>query len=180
MKSTRWAVLISGTGSNLQTLLDRAHDPLPLKVYSSKENVAGISKARRMGIPVEVLKKTLDKKIDWQALHEDLLQNRIQRIFLLGFMRLLPESFVSLWEHKIINLHPSLLPTYPGLDSFERAWVDQAPLGVTVHKVNAELDAGDAIISQNFKRTSDQNWDRLKLSWTEQHLVREVFDYEHL
>ena len=59
MKSMRWAVLISGTGSNLQTLLDRAHDPLPLKVYSSKNQVAGISKARRMGIPVEVLKKTL-------------------------------------------------------------------------------------------------------------------------
>ena len=57
MKSARWAVLISGTGSNLQTLLDRAHDPLPLKVYSSKEGAAGISKAKRMGILAQVMPK---------------------------------------------------------------------------------------------------------------------------
>lgn len=180
MKSLRWAVLISGTGSNLQTILDRAHDPLPLKVYSSKPGVPGISKARRMGVSTEVLKKTESQKIDWDALNDDLVRLRIQKIFLLGFMRLLPESFVNLWESKIINLHPSLLPSYPGLDSFERAWADQAALGVTIHQVTAELDAGQVIRKQKFNSSKNQAWDRLKLSWTEQHLVREVFDYEYL
>lgn len=176
MRSLRWAVLISGTGSNLQTLLDRAHDPLPLKVYSSKAGTAGVSKAKRMGIPVQVL----GKSIDWNALHADLKQNRIQRIFLLGFMRLVPESFVSLWENKIVNLHPSLLPSYPGLNSFERAWNDRAKLGVTIHKVTAELDAGPAVKSRSFTRSNHMEWDRIKLSLTEQRLVREVFDYEYL
>lgn len=180
MKSGRWAVLISGTGSNLQTLLDRAHDPLPLKVYSSRSGVAGISKARRMGIPVQVLTQTQDKKIDWNELHQDLLKHRIQRIFLLGFMRLIPESFIKMWENKILNLHPSLLPSYPGLNSFERAWDDNAPLGVTIHNVTAELDAGEGIRWKSFSKSSDKVWDRLKLSWTEQHLVREAFDYENL
>lgn len=172
----RWAVLISGTGSNLQTLLDRAHDPLPLIVFSSRKDVPGLSKARRMGIPVQVL----DKKINWEALHQDLIHSRIQRIFLLGFMRLIPESFVNLWENKILNLHPSLLPSYPGLQSFERAWQDKSSLGATIHQVTAELDAGQIVKSKSFPLSPDQEWDRLKLSWTEQHLVREVFDYEFL
>lgn len=180
MKSMRWAVLISGTGSNLQTLLDRAHDPLPLKVYSSKANVPGISKAKRMGIPVEVIPVLENKKLDWEWLHQDLLSLRIQKIFLLGFMRLVPESFTSKWENKIINLHPSLLPSYPGLQSFERAWDDKAKLGVTIHQVTAELDSGATVKQKSFPQGPDQKWDRLKLSWTEQHLVREVFDYEYL
>lgn len=178
MKKVRWAVLISGTGSNLQSLLDRCYDPLPLKVYSSKAGAAGLSKARRMGIPTHVLPLTADQKIDWEALHQDLKNHRIQKIFLLGFMRLLPVSFVDQWKDQIVNLHPSLLPSYPGLRSFERAWIDEAPLGATVHVVTAELDAGRALRKKSFPRTSDQAWDRLQLSFTEQHLVREVFDYE--
>jgi phosphoribosylglycinamide formyltransferase 1 len=180
MKSGRWAVLISGTGSNLQTLLDRAHDPLPLVVYSSKANVPGISKAKRMGIPAYCIPQTQDLKLDWVKLQEELMEFRIQRIFLLGFMRLVPESFVQLWENKILNLHPSLLPSYPGLHSFERAWADGAPLGATIHKVTSVLDSGEGIRFQGFSQSESQDWDRFKLSWAEQHLVREVFDYEQL
>ncbi len=166
--------MISGTGSNLQSLLDRGYDPLPIKVYSSKASAPGLSKARRMGIATEVL----PTPIDWGALHQDLKNHRIQKIFLLGFMRLLPATFVDQWKDQIVNLHPSLLPSYPGLQSFERAWKDQAPLGATVHVVTAELDAGPILRKKSFSRTNDQAWDRLQLSLTEQHLVREVFDYE--
>ncbi len=180
MQSSRWAVLISGTGSNLQTLLDRAHDPLPMKVYSSKAKVSGLSKAKRMGIPAEVIPSLENKKLDWEWLHQDLLNLRVQRIFLLGFMRLVPENFIHMWENKIINLHPSLLPSYPGLQSFERAWEDKAKLGVTIHNVTTELDSGATLKQKSFPFTPDQKWDRLKLAWTEQHLVREVFDYEYL
>ncbi len=179
MKSLRWAVLISGTGSNLQALLDRGHDPLPLKVYSSKPGVPGLSKAKRMGIPVQVLSPNL-KSFDWESLHQDLLNHRIQKIFLLGFMRVLPEDFVQKWKNKIVNLHPSLLPLYPGLHSFERAWADKANLGASVHFVTSELDAGQVIRQKKIFRSENQNWDQMKLSWTEQQLIREVFDYEHL
>ncbi len=172
MRSQRWAVLISGTGSNLQSLLDRAYDPLPLKVYSSKSQAAGLSKARRMGIPVEVLPKV----IDWEVLDRDLRSHRIQKIFLLGFMKLLPASFVDQWRDQIVNLHPSLLPAYPGLHSFEKAWADGAPLGATLHIVTPELDAGPVLRQRKFSRSGDQSWDRLKLSFTEQTLVQEVFD----
>lgn len=171
---SRWAVLISGTGSNLQSVLDRCFEPMPLVVYSSKALAPGLSKARRMGIPTVVL----PNPIDWAALQKDLENRRIQKIFLLGFMKILPESFVQAWENRMFNLHPSLLPAYPGLHSFEKAYQDKAPLGVTVHKVIAELDAGPMLKQRSFLRGDTESETRLRLSWTEQALVREVMDYE--
>lgn len=172
--SLRWAVLISGTGSNLQAVLDRCYEPMPLVVYSSKATAPGLSKARRMGIPTVVL----SSPIDWTALQKDLETRRIQKIFLLGFMKIIPESFVQKWENRMINLHPSLLPAYPGLQSFEKAYQDNAPLGVTVHKVITELDAGPILKQRSFLRASKESETRLRLSWTEQALVREVMDHE--
>lgn len=171
---TRWAVMISGTGSNLQAWLDRASEPLPAVVYSSKASAPGLSKAKRMGIPTVVL----SNPIDWQVLQNDLIDRRIQKIFLLGFMKIVPPSFVDLWSNRLFNLHPSLLPSYPGLKSFERAYEDFAPLGATVHRVIAELDAGPMVIRRSFKRLSTESETRLALSWTEQALVREVIDRE--
>jgi phosphoribosylglycinamide formyltransferase 1 len=176
MKSHRWAVFISGTGSNLQALLDRFHEPIPLKVYSSKLKAPGVGKARRMGIPIEILKSP----IDWNLVHSDLVRHRIKKIFLLGFMKIIPSEFIDQWKGKILNLHPSLLPLYPGLNSFDRAWDDKAALGASVHEVIAELDAGHVLRQRKLNRSEDKQWDRLKLSWAEQYLVREVFDYDNL
>lgn len=171
---SRWAVLISGTGSNLQALLDRCFEPMPLVVYSSKASAGGLSKAKRMGIPTVVL----PNPIDWKALNEDLKVRRIQKIFLLGFMKIIPDHFVKLWENRMFNLHPSLLPAYPGLQSFEKAYQEGAPLGATVHKVITELDAGPILKQRKFQRASNESETRLRLSWTEQALVREVMDHE--
>jgi len=170
----RWAAMISGTGSNLQAWLDCADEPLPRVVYSSRAGVPGLSKARRMGISTVALANP----INWDLLDHDLRQRRIQKIFLLGFMKILPASFVKAWEGRMLNLHPSLLPRYPGLRSFERAWDDQAPLGVTVHRVTADLDAGPCVVQRRFRRASTFSETRLRLSWTEQSLVREVISYE--
>lgn len=172
--NSRWAVLISGTGSNLQAVLDRCFEPMPLVVYSSKPSAPGLSKAKRMGIPTVVL----PNPIDWEALQADLENRRIQKIFLLGFMKIIPESFVQKWENRMFNLHPSLLPLYPGLQSFEKAYTDGAPLGATVHRVITELDAGPILKQRSFLRAPTESETRLRLSWTEQSLVREVMDYE--
>ena len=174
MMGGRWAVFISGTGSNLQALLDRCYDPMPLVVYSSKASAAGLSKAKRMGIHTVAL----SNPIDWTELEQDLHRRRIQKIFLLGFMKIIPESFVNRWSNRMVNLHPSLLPLYPGLRAFEKAYEDKALLGATVHYVTPDLDSGPIIRQRSFPRLESEAETRLRLSWTEQSLVKEVMDYE--
>lgn len=72
----------------------------------------------------------------------------IQKIFLLGFMRLIPASFVELWSQSILNVHPSLLPLFPGLEAIEKSFQARAPMGVTIHHVTPEMDAG-AVVAQS-------------------------------
>ncbi|MEQ1878915.1 MAG: formyltransferase family protein, partial [Bdellovibrionia bacterium] len=93
------------------------------------------------GVPV----LTVSSPIDWDELNRSLEENNIDRIFLAGFMKIVPAKFVSKWEKKILNVHPSLLPAYPGLKSIEKAFKDGAPVGVTVHEVTAEMDAGPLV-----------------------------------
>lgn len=174
MMTQRWAVFISGTGSNLQALLDQLTEPFVKVVYSSKKSAVGLSRAARMGVPTVVL----THPVDWTALHQDLVARRIQKIFLLGFMKIIPRDFFLKWEDKIVNLHPSLLPAYPGLHSFEKAFADQAPLGATVHRVNEHVDAGLILKQKGFERLESESETRFRLSWTEQSLVREVFERE--
>jgi phosphoribosylglycinamide formyltransferase-1 len=80
--------------------------------------------------------------VDWEAVQKNLESYRITQIFLLGFMKLLPASFLDPWQGRIWNVHPSLLPAYPGLHSIERALADGNPIGVTIHDVVPEMDAG--------------------------------------
>jgi phosphoribosylglycinamide formyltransferase-1 len=171
MKLTKWALFISGTGSNMQALLDLACDIKPTLVVSNKPQAPGLGKARRMGVSTYVVQNP----IDWVNLNQQLKNLGIQKIFLLGFMKILPESFITQWQNEIFNLHPSLLPSYPGLQAFEKAYQDLSPLGATVHRVVAQVDAGP--ISRQKKFSYHENFQecRLHLSWAEQSLVREVF-----
>jgi phosphoribosylglycinamide formyltransferase 1 len=145
----RWGVLISGRGSNLSSLIDlrASSEDFDLRVVlSSSETAYGLLRARRAGVPTATtpfLKGT--RKIDWPRLTEDLKSRGVTHIFLAGFMKILPEEFLNDWAGCIINLHPSLLPNYPGVRSIERAFEDGAPLGVTVHEVIKEVDAGQMI-----------------------------------
>ena len=148
----RWAIFISGTGSNLHAMIDlRDYVDIAL-VVSSKAQAPGLLKAKRAGIPTLVL----DSKINWTILHQELIKYRVQRIFLLGFMKLLPEDFVKLWEGKMLNVHPSLLPLHPGLKSIEKAFAKKDPIGVTVHEVTREMDAGQKVFQ---KRLADISYD---------------------
>ncbi|MDZ4082726.1 MAG: formyltransferase family protein [Bdellovibrionales bacterium] len=145
LKPCRWCVFISGRGSNLAASLEGmresgAHE-IEL-VVSSAENVAGLAKAKRSGVPVMIAPKTAGGKIDWDQLTVDLKRRKIDMIFLLGFMKIVPGKFIDQWANRILNLHPSLLPAYPGLNSIERAFVAGSELGASVHLVVPQVDAG--------------------------------------
>jgi phosphoribosylglycinamide formyltransferase-1 len=148
-------VFISGRGSNLAAALDIPSIDIRL-VVTSDADAAGVMKARRAGVPVLVLptqalsknSPSPKKQVDWTLLDSELRARSIDAIFLLGFMKIVPETFVRAWEGRILNLHPSLLPSYPGLKSIERAFHDRAPCGATVHEVVAEVDAGRVLRSR--------------------------------
>lgn len=140
----RWAVFISGQGTNLQSLIDA--NPLIniVVVISSKSEAYGVQRATQAGIPVQIL----SKNVNWQSLSDELKSLKIDFIFLLGFMKIIPESFVLEWPNKILNLHPSLLPLFKGLNAIERSYEDGAAMGVTIHWVVPELDAGPILIQE--------------------------------
>lgn len=161
-KPLRLAFFISGGGSTLQALLELQHQLDVKLVVSSKQDAKGLQKARRFGCPVTIV----DKKIDFEKLDKTLKAHKIEMIFLLGFMKILPETFVSRWSKRILNIHPSLLPLYPGLKSAERSWKDGATMGATIHEVTAEVDAGSIVVQQ-----SSHSSQLLPISWEEAHLL---------
>lgn len=140
----RTAVFISGGGSTLQALLEMHHQLEVAIVVTNKRTAAGILKARRFGKKVIFL----DKLMSLDSLNEILKEHRIELLVLAGFMKLLPAGFVGLWKNRILNIHPSLLPKYPGLSSFERSYRDNADMGATIHMVIAEMDAGKILLQQ--------------------------------
>ena len=175
----RWALFISGQGSNMSAVLDQNRDKgtVALVVSSSPTNF-GLKRARRLGIPTLVL----DKKIDWTQLQQQLEGFGISHIFLLGFMKIVPQSFLQKWTRPILNVHPSLLPSYPGLNSFQRAYDDKSPLGVTVHHVIPDVDAGAIVMQkeviESTESTSKFREDRRlieqRVHHVEYHLVRKT------
>lgn len=140
-RKDNWAVFISGQGSNLRSLL-HAKEQINIKLVVSTSNKSnGLLFAKRAGCKTLVL----EKNINWQELSIQLTQLGINAIFLLGFMKIIPAEFVGQWKGKMLNLHPSLLPKYPGLKSIERAYENQDSIGCTVHIVTEEMDAGPIV-----------------------------------
>lgn len=172
-KPSKTAVFISGGGSTLQALLEMQHQQSICLVFSNKKNALGLLKAKRFG--VETLFFDF-KNRSFDELNEILLQHQIQKIVLAGFMKMIPEKFVNQWQGRIFNIHPSLLPDYPGLQSAERSWQDKNQMGVTIHHVIPEMDQGKTILQLSSLKKSTQlalNEAVLFLRRTEQHLLRE-------
>ena len=113
-------------------------------VVSNNIQAQGVARARRSGVPIYIT----EKKIDWVRLNLELKRRQITQIFLLGFMRIIPPEFVTEWQGQILNLHPSLLPEYPGLHAIEKSYEEGAAMGVTVHIVVPEMDAGPILLQQ--------------------------------
>ncbi len=140
----RVAVLISGRGSNLQALAGHSGAYRIVLVASNKPQAPGLDFARSAGMPSwtwdgrNVARETFE-----EALNRSLDDHRVGTIALAGYMRLLSARFVERWRGRILNVHPSLLPKYPGLDTHARALAaGDEVAGCTVHLVTEEVDAG--------------------------------------
>ena len=143
------AILISGSGSNMVQLIksmDDNHPAFPSIVISNKPNAAGIKKARDLGIPTQIINENFEQSngIDFEAeLTEILNRYEVKIICLAGFMRILSKDFIDVFKGRILNIHPSLLPKYKGLNTHARAIAAKDKFsGCSVHLVTAELDGG--------------------------------------
>jgi phosphoribosylglycinamide formyltransferase-1 len=148
----RVAVLVSGRGSNLQALIDAAHAPgypgAIVLVLSNRSDAYALTRACEAGIATAVLRhgdfanrEALDAAID-----KTLGAHAIDVVCLAGFMRILTPGFVAKWQGKMINIHPSLLPKFKGLDTHARVLeARETEHGCTVHWVVPELDSGEII-----------------------------------
>jgi phosphoribosylglycinamide formyltransferase 1 len=148
----RVGVLISGRGSNMMSLVEAARRPdYPAEiglVISNRPDAAGLAWARGQGIPVQAIdhKAYATREAFDVALNAALTEARIELVACAGFMRLMTAPFVTGWTGRMINIHPSLLPLYPGLRTHARALADGVRIaGCTVHFVVPEMDRGPII-----------------------------------
>jgi phosphoribosylglycinamide formyltransferase-1 len=151
-------VLISGRGSNLQAIIDAiAAGRLEARiavVISNRADAAGLERARAAGLETLVLdhrdKARYASREDYdRALVAELKARHVGLVCLAGFMRLLSPVFITAFPNGILNIHPSLLPSFPGLDAQVQAWEHGVKVsGATVHLVTADLDAGPIVLQR--------------------------------
>ena len=148
----RIAVLISGAGSNLQALIDSASPPVEVAaVASSRAGAGGLERARRAGVPSAVfaIGGYSDRAGRDRALAGWLEDQRIDLVVLAGFMELLGPDFVRRFAGRLVNVHPSLLPAFPGVGALEQALAYGVKvLGVTVHFVDEGVDSGPIVLQE--------------------------------
>ncbi|MFM7779800.1 MAG: phosphoribosylglycinamide formyltransferase [Alphaproteobacteria bacterium] len=149
MKRRRLALLISGRGSNMAAILAAAgpdYPAEPVLVLSNRADAAGLEVAKARGVPTAVVESRGfkgDRTGFEAAMEAELARHGVEIIALAGFMRVLTPDFVRRWEGRLINIHPSLLPAFPGLDTHARALAAGVRLhGCTVHLVTAGVDEG--------------------------------------
>jgi len=168
-------VLVSGRGSNLQAVLDRIADGyLPLEigvVISDKADAYALERAANVGIKtVVVARKECASKEEFEdKIHAALLEAGCELVVLAGFMRILSGNFVSKWHNKIINIHPALLPSFPGLDGQGQALEYGVKFtGCTVHFVDEGTDTGPIILQKVVPVLDDDTHDTLAARILEQ------------
>lgn len=161
-------VLISGRGSNLQALIDACAEPeFPAQivhVLSNKASAAGLQRAEAAGIATSVLRhRDYDSREAFdKAMSDRLREAGVELICLAGFMRLLSDEFVATWRDRLINIHPSLLPSFKGLGVHERMLEAGVKIaGCTVHFVRAEMDSGPVIVQAAVPVAHDDDPDSL-------------------
>ena len=152
MRNRRIGVLISGRGSNLQAIIDsiadRRLDATIAVVISNRADAAGLERAARAGIETLHMdhKSYGSREAFDSAVAAELRKRDVALVCLAGFMRLLSAEFVDAFPNYILNIHPSLLPAFPGLDGQAQAWEYGVKVsGATVHIVTSELDAGPIV-----------------------------------
>ena len=174
----RVVVLISGNGSNLQAIIDKIDtNKIPAQVVaviSNRADAYGLTRARNAGIPVEVINHSNHEgRIAFdKALQETIDAYQAELVVLAGFMRILTDDFVNHYAGRMINIHPSLLPKYQGLNTHRRVLeAGDKEHGASVHFVTPELDSGPVILQAKVA---------VKENDTEQTLAQRVHEVEHV
>ncbi|MDO4223680.1 MAG: phosphoribosylglycinamide formyltransferase [Acinetobacter sp.] len=168
------AVLVSGHGSNLQALIDAGLATHMVGVLSNQADAYALQRATQAQIPTAVIshKDFPNRVLFDQQMHQQLLAWQADFVVLAGFMRILSDEFVRLWQGKMINIHPSLLPYYKGMHTHQRVLrTGDVFHGCTAHFVTPELDSGCAVAQGVLK---------VKGNETAEQLAERVHQLEHL
>ena len=170
----RTAVFISGTGSNLKSLVKFSksnNSPITIEfIISNNSKAKGLGYAKTYKIKKKVLNFN-NKNIDDNKLLSVLKKNKIEMICLAGFMKILSRNFIKKFNGKILNIHPSLLPKYKGLNTHKRVLKNKEKFsGCTVHFVNSRLDSGKIILQKKVKISKNE---------TETSLAKKILVQEH-
>jgi len=163
MKNIRIAVMISGGGTNLQALIDKIHNKNVggeiVLVVSNKENAYGLTRAKNSGIENMIMnKKQYDSDLEYkEALMKLLKESEVDLIILAGYLAFIPIEIIKKYENKIMNVHPSLIPSFCGKGFYGEKVHEQVIKrgvkisGATVHFVNEEMDGGPIIIQKSIE-----------------------------
>ena len=175
LKKTKTAVFISGTGSNLKNLIKfskKKNSPISVElIISNTPNAKGLKYSRKYNIQKKII-NFKNKKLAEKKVFKFLLKKNIKLICLAGFMKILSKNFIKKFKGKIINIHPSLLPKYKGLNTHKKAIENNDIFaGCSVHFVTAKIDSGKIIIQKKVK---------IKKNDTIDSLSKKVLKKEHL
>ena len=162
MIKERLCVLISGRGSNLLSIIKSCREKdFPAKVkliVSNNPDAYGLRYAKQYKIPLKVITKNFES-----TLLKELEKYKIDILCLAGFMKILSKNFIDSFFNMILNIHPSLLPKYKGLNTHQRALKNKEKYsGCTVHRVDEKLDSGDIILQSKVKITKNETKESLE------------------
>jgi len=168
MSSFRIAVLASGGGTNLQAILDQLHGSDGIEVVgaiSDKPDATALGRARRAGVETAVFPASdyEDREQRDRAIGDWLEHRQVDLVVLAGYMQLLSPQFVKRFRNRIINVHPALLPAFPGLEAVQQALDHGSKVtGVTVHFVDEGVDSGPIIFQRPVPVPPSRDWDELE------------------
>jgi phosphoribosylglycinamide formyltransferase-1 len=161
-------VLASGSGTNLQAILDKVHGRGGIElvaVASNRPDAMALERARGAGLDTEVFSREdyPDREARDAAIAEWLAGREVDLIVLAGYMELMSEPFVARFRNRIINVHPALLPSFPGLDAVQQALDHGVKVtGVSVHFVDEGIDSGPIILQRPVEVPGSRRWDDLE------------------
>ena len=166
VNKVKTCVFISGNGSNLKSILKSSRDyNFPIKIeliISNNKKAKGLIHAKKYGLPFKFFSSYNKKEFERNCIRE-LKKRKIKFLCLAGFMKVLSENFIKKFRHKIINIHPSLLPQFKGLNTHKRVLKSKAKYsGCTVHFVSSALDSGKIILQKRVLINKNETENSLK------------------